>query len=219
MGTSDKNSDRRFPVGTSRFPDQTGLPQPSSSIHTMDATIPARNGSATPNGSLRIALLGLAMFGFMALWSNMRGDLPVPEVTLSKAASRIHPTAAREACHTVWRRTCIRYQPLCAELAIQIQYVRREIVDFHARVELRRLLTRRPHRSLNLYAVRALSRVDLQMAKSEIVRLVDRAEQQLRTAAADSFHAILNESADRIQSLRLNLPRISREDRNDTTTR
>lgn len=159
------------------------------------------------SGSLRVAILGVAIFGFMFLWSNMQGDLPAPEVTLA-AKPRLHPDAARHALFTFWRRTQIRYQPTVERLSLNLNRLNNELVEFGRRIKLRRT-ARKNHRSVAVTAIRSLQRIDSGRMYLRLVELIGHSERNLQETVLASVRDLIDGTVHRMHSLRIELPRIS----------
>jgi len=184
----------------------------------MEPQTPVQNEACTQVGSLRVAILGLAMFGFMLLWSNMRGDLPNCDVRLG-SRSRIHPEGARHALFTVWRRTQIRYQPTIERLAMNIDRFQDSLVEFRQRIELRRT-ARRQHRSLTVDAIKAMKQIDFNRWQRVSGELFDDAERQMHQMTLNSMQNLIENTYDQVQMMRIELPRISADiQRDDRTTK
>ncbi len=169
----------------------------------MDSQAPAQNATCSQGGSLRVAILLMAMFGFMTLWSNMRDDLSDCEISLS-ARLNMKPEEARSKLFVLSRVLRAEYRPIAAAISSNLGKVNDYLAEVRQRVKLRRT-AQKTHKSIALAAVRALHRVDSKQLQTVAMNLVNDFEKRMRHMAVESMQKLINETGYRVELIRMEL--------------
>ena len=180
------------------------VPPPRDPQPIMEAQPIPETGAPPHAGPLRIAVLVLAMLGYMTLWTAMRGDMAEPEVTLSRRHT-VHPEVAKQACFTVWRRIQVRYEPDLRRLTNTLRRVDTYWTAVRQRAEQRKIARKHP-RSLTILM---LKRVDPLRIRFELRRITSRFDH----AARQMLHVWREDLLQEVRGMWREMPRITRGER------